>query len=64
VREVDRFLHDEDSPGMNGALLHGETIPASSPRFLIYTLREPVGVVGAITPWTRPCSWPRGFKLG
>jgi aldehyde dehydrogenase (NAD+) len=40
--------------------LHGETIPASSPAFLIYTLREPVGVVAAITPWNSPvllASW-------
>ncbi len=40
--------------------LHGETIPASSDAFLIYTLREPVGVVAAITPWNSPvllASW-------
>jgi aldehyde dehydrogenase (NAD+) len=40
--------------------LHGETIPASSSAFLIYTLREPVGVVAAITPWNSPvllASW-------
>jgi aldehyde dehydrogenase (NAD+) len=40
--------------------LHGETIPASSAAFLIYTLREPVGVVAAITPWNSPvllASW-------
>jgi aldehyde dehydrogenase (NAD+) len=40
--------------------IHGETIPASSSNFLIYTLREPVGVVAAITPWNSPvllASW-------
>src|SRR4051794_9189749 len=40
--------------------LHGETIPAPSASFLIYTLREPVGVVAAITPWNSPvllASW-------
>jgi acyl-CoA reductase-like NAD-dependent aldehyde dehydrogenase len=31
----------------------GETLPASGPSF-VYTLREPVGVVGAITPWNFP----------
>ena len=31
----------------------GETIPVSSGAFT-YTLREPVGVVGAITPWNFP----------
>jgi acyl-CoA reductase-like NAD-dependent aldehyde dehydrogenase len=34
--------------------IHGETIPADRPNFLIYTVREPVGVVAAITPWNSP----------
>ena len=33
--------------------IHGETIPVDGP-FLNYTLREPVGVVGAIVPWNYP----------
>lgn len=33
----------------------GETIPVSGP-FLNYTMREPVGVVGAIVPWNFPLS--------
>ena len=33
--------------------LYGETIPVDGP-FLNYTLREPVGVVGAIVPWNFP----------
>ena len=32
----------------------GETIPADRSSFFIYTLREPVGVVAAITPWNSP----------
>ena len=32
----------------------GSTIPADRPDVLIYTLREPVGVVAAITPWNSP----------
>ncbi|MEQ9400505.1 MAG: aldehyde dehydrogenase family protein [Longimicrobiales bacterium] len=35
--------------------IHGDTIPVSGP-FLNYTLREPVGVVGIITPWNFPLS--------
>ncbi len=35
--------------------IHGETLPVSGP-FLNYTLREPVGVVGAIVPWNFPLS--------
>jgi acyl-CoA reductase-like NAD-dependent aldehyde dehydrogenase len=31
----------------------GETMPATGP-FFTYTLREPVGVVGAIIPWNSP----------
>jgi len=33
--------------------LTGETIPAD-PAYFSYTLREPLGVVGAITPWNFP----------
>lgn len=39
--------------------ISGETIPVRGP-FFNYTLREPVGVVGAITPWNFPlllASW-------
>src|SRR5260370_21425049 len=34
--------------------LEGETIPSDKPNFFVYTRREPVGVVGAITPWNSP----------
>jgi len=37
----------------------GETIPVEGP-FFVYTLREPVGVIGAIVPWNFPlniASW-------
>jgi acyl-CoA reductase-like NAD-dependent aldehyde dehydrogenase len=39
--------------------IHGETTPVSVPyypgaRFLQYTVREPVGVVGVIVPWNFP----------
>ncbi|HZI92784.1 MAG TPA: aldehyde dehydrogenase family protein [Patescibacteria group bacterium] len=33
--------------------IHGDTIPVAGP-FLNYTLREPVGVCGQITPWNFP----------
>lgn len=33
---------------------HGMTIPASIPNMISYTVREPVGVVAAITPWNSP----------
>ncbi len=44
--------------------LHGETIENSAPgEYVTYTLKEPVGVVGAIVPWNGPMvSWI--WKLG
>jgi acyl-CoA reductase-like NAD-dependent aldehyde dehydrogenase len=35
--------------------IHGETIPVDGP-YLNYTVREPLGVVGAIVPWNFPIS--------
>jgi (Z)-2-((N-methylformamido)methylene)-5-hydroxybutyrolactone dehydrogenase len=32
----------------------GTTVPSSRPGFTTFTLREPVGVVAAITPWNTP----------
>jgi aldehyde dehydrogenase (NAD+) len=34
--------------------VQGDVIPSLQPGFLNYTLREPVGVVGAITSWNSP----------
>jgi acyl-CoA reductase-like NAD-dependent aldehyde dehydrogenase len=34
--------------------IEGRQIPAPNPNYLVYTRREPVGVVGAITPWNSP----------
>src|SRR5215211_7880897 len=34
--------------------IQGETIPSDKPNFLVYTRREPIGVVGAIVPWNSP----------
>lgn len=36
----------------------GEVIPAHSGRMLQFTVREPVGVVGLITPWNFPAAIP------
>jgi acyl-CoA reductase-like NAD-dependent aldehyde dehydrogenase len=34
--------------------LEGRQIPTTNPNYLVYTRREPVGVVAAITPWNSP----------
>jgi acyl-CoA reductase-like NAD-dependent aldehyde dehydrogenase len=39
---------------------YGSTLPAPMPGYIAYTVREPVGVVGAIIPWNFPlllASW-------
>ncbi len=45
--------------------IHGTTIPVSAAKFG-YTLKQPVGVCGAISPWNFPlvnCSWKLGPAL-
>ena len=34
--------------------VHGYTTQATAPNFFTYTIREPIGVCGAITPWNTP----------
>ncbi|MEV0598085.1 aldehyde dehydrogenase [Streptomyces sp. NPDC050315] len=34
--------------------IHGDVVPTSDRQVLNYTAREPLGVVGAITPWNSP----------
>ncbi|GAA4874791.1 aldehyde dehydrogenase [Actinomycetospora straminea] len=34
--------------------IEGAQIPSPNPNYLVYTRREPVGVVAAITPWNSP----------
>lgn len=34
--------------------IHGETLSVDPSKFFAYTVREPVGVVAAITPWNSP----------
>jgi len=34
--------------------VHGMTVPPAAPNFMTYTVREPIRVVAAITPWNSP----------
>jgi acyl-CoA reductase-like NAD-dependent aldehyde dehydrogenase len=36
----------------------GETLPSELPKNFAYTMKQPLGVVGAITPWNFPVSIP------
>jgi acyl-CoA reductase-like NAD-dependent aldehyde dehydrogenase len=42
--------------------LHGHTMPPARENFVTYTVREPIGVVAAITPWNTPLGL-LGWKL-
>ncbi|MGD6818364.1 NAD-dependent succinate-semialdehyde dehydrogenase [Metabacillus sp. 113a] len=39
-----------------GKRVYGETIPASSPNKRLFVIKQPVGVVAAITPWNFPAA--------
>jgi alpha-ketoglutaric semialdehyde dehydrogenase len=41
-----------------GRRLTGETLPSELPRNFAYTMRQPLGVVGLITPWNFPVAIP------
>jgi acyl-CoA reductase-like NAD-dependent aldehyde dehydrogenase len=41
-----------------GRRLNGETVPSEMTHTLAYTVREPLGVVGLITPWNFPVAIP------
>jgi aldehyde dehydrogenase (NAD+) len=53
--------HCEFTAGL-GETLHGYTISSDIPNMTTYTVREPLGVVAAITPWNSPLGL-LGFKL-
>ncbi len=38
--------------------LGGSTLPSELPRNFAYTIKQPIGVIGAITPWNFPVSIP------
>src|SRR5690606_9674690 len=42
--------------GEEGKRIYGDTIPGHMPDKRILVLRQPVGVVGAITPWNFPAA--------
>lgn len=60
--EVSRAGHFWAWMGHQGGSLQGITAPTEKDEMMALTLREPLGVVGLITPWNFPVNIP-GWKL-
>jgi len=58
VFEVDRSINLFRFYGALCFKLGGKTLPSNDPNSYIYTVREPLGVVGVVTPWNFPLSIP------
>ena len=56
--EVKRAAANFRFYGGQAYLVCGETVPSDEPSTFLYTLRQPVGVVSAITPWNFPLAIP------
>jgi alpha-ketoglutaric semialdehyde dehydrogenase len=56
--EVGRAIEILQFYGAEGRRGRGEVIPSGTPHTLVYTRREPLGVVGIITPWNFPIAIP------
>lgn len=58
LAEVDRAATMLTYYGSGGWRLTGEALPSADPSTHLYTRREPLGVVGLITPWNFPIAIP------
>jgi aldehyde dehydrogenase (NAD+) len=56
--EVGRTINILRYYGGEGARLYGRVIPSERDRVFMHTLRTPLGVIGAITPWNFPIAIP------
>jgi alpha-ketoglutaric semialdehyde dehydrogenase len=56
--EVQRAIHILEFIAGEGRRIGGETIPTELQKNLAYTIKQPLGVVGAITPWNFPVAIP------
>lgn len=56
--EVQRSINILEFMAGEGRRLDGTTLPSELPKNFTYTLRVPLGVVGAITPWNFPVAIP------
>jgi alpha-ketoglutaric semialdehyde dehydrogenase len=56
--EVQRAINVVEFFAGEGRRMTGETIPSELPRNFCYTVKQPVGPVGIITPWNFPVAIP------
>jgi aldehyde dehydrogenase (NAD+) len=56
--EVQRAINIMEYMAGEGRRLAGQTLPSELPKTFAYTIKQPLGVVGAITPWNFPVAIP------
>ena len=56
--EIQRAINILEYTAGEGRRLGGETVPSELPRNFAYTVRHPLGVVAAVTPWNFPVAIP------
>lgn len=56
--EVQRAINILEFMAGEARRLNGETLTSELPKNFAYTIRQPLGVVGAITPWNFPVAIP------
>jgi alpha-ketoglutaric semialdehyde dehydrogenase len=56
--EIARTVNIVEYAAGEARRLTGETLPSELPRNFAYTIRQPVGIVGLITPWNFPVAVP------
>ena len=56
--EVQRAINITEFMAGEARRLNGETLTSELPKNFAYTIRQPLGVVGAITPWNFPVAIP------
>ena len=56
--EVQRAINILEFAAGEARRLNGETLTSELPKNFSYTIRQPLGVVGAITPWNFPVAIP------
>jgi alpha-ketoglutaric semialdehyde dehydrogenase len=56
--EVQRAINIAEFMAGEARRINGETLPSETTKTFTYTIRQPLGVVGAITPWNFPIAIP------